>query len=69
MRLGGKRLRIAIAGYGTGGQASVLLLSRDGHHVEVFERAPVLRPVAEASLDRLYPWGAQWYLVGRRCRC
>ena len=46
----GKRLRIAVVGYGTGGQASALLLSRDGHHVEVFERAPVLGPVGAGFL-------------------
>ena len=50
MRLEGKRLRIAIVGYGTGGQASALLLSRDGHQVEVFERAPVLGPVGAGFL-------------------
>lgn len=57
MRLGGKRLRIAIVGYGTGGQASALLLSRDGHHVEVFERAPVLGPVGAGFL--LQPVGLE----------
>ncbi len=45
-----KRLRIAVVGYGTGGQASALLLSRDGHQVEVFERAPVLGPVGAGFL-------------------
>lgn len=45
-----KRLRVAIVGYGTGGQASALLLSRDGHDVEVFERAPVLGPVGAGFL-------------------
>lgn len=50
MRIRGKRLRIAIIGYGTGGQASALLLSRDGHEVEVFERAPVLGPVGAGFL-------------------
>ena len=32
-------LKIAIVGYGTAGQALAILLSRDGHQVEVFERA------------------------------
>ena len=45
-----RRLRIAIVGYGTGGQASALLLSADGHEVEVFERAPVLGPVGAGFL-------------------
>lgn len=46
----GKRLRIAIVGYGTGGQASALYLSADGHQVDVFERAPVLGPVGAGFL-------------------
>ncbi len=44
------RLRVAIVGYGTGGQASALMLSADGHEVEVFERAPVLGPVGAGFL-------------------
>ncbi|HET7930124.1 MAG TPA: NAD(P)/FAD-dependent oxidoreductase, partial [Rhodanobacteraceae bacterium] len=51
----GKRLRIAIIGYGTAGQASALLLSADGHDVEVFERAPALGPVGAGFL--LQPTG------------
>ena len=43
-------LRIAIVGYGTGGQSAAVLLSRDGHRVEVFERAPVLGPVGAGFL-------------------
>ncbi|GAB1594967.1 FAD-dependent oxidoreductase [Lysobacter claricitrinus] len=43
-------LRIAIVGYGTGGQAAAVLLSRDGHRVEVFERAPQLGPVGAGFL-------------------
>ena len=43
-------LRIAIVGYGTGGQAAAVLLSRDGHRVEVFERTPVLGPVGAGFL-------------------
>lgn len=46
----GRRLRIAIVGYGTGGQATALMLSADGHDVEVFERAPVLGPVGAGFL-------------------
>lgn len=46
----GRRLRIAIVGYGTGGQASALMLSRDDHEVEVFERAAVLGPVGAGFL-------------------
>lgn len=55
----GRRLRIAIVGYGTGGQAAAVLLSRDGHAVEVFERAPVLGPAGAGFL--LQPTG-QWVL-------
>lgn len=43
-------LRVAVVGYGTGGQASALLLTRDGHQVEVFERAPELGPVGAGFL-------------------
>jgi len=45
-----KRLRIAIVGYGTGGQATAILLSRDGHQVEVFEQAATLGPVGAGFL-------------------
>lgn len=48
-------MRIAVVGYGTGGQASALMLSAEGHHVEVFERAPVLGPVGAGLL--LQPTG------------
>lgn len=48
-------LRIAIVGYGTAGQAAALLLTRDGHQVEVFERAPVLGPAGAGFL--LQPTG------------
>jgi 2-polyprenyl-6-methoxyphenol hydroxylase-like FAD-dependent oxidoreductase len=54
-----KRLRIAVVGYGTGGQAAALMLSRDGHRVEVFEQAPRLGPVGAGFL--LQPVG-QWVL-------
>lgn len=46
----GKRLRIAVVGYGSGGQAAALLLSRDGHAVEVFERVPHPGPVGAGFL-------------------
>jgi 2-polyprenyl-6-methoxyphenol hydroxylase-like FAD-dependent oxidoreductase len=49
--------RIAIVGYGTAGQACALLLARDGHAVEVFERAPVLGPVGAGLL--LQPTGLE----------
>ncbi|RDZ27966.1 FAD-dependent oxidoreductase [Lysobacter silvisoli] len=50
-----RALRIGIVGYGSGGQAAALLLSRDGHAVDVFERAPVLGPVGAGFL--LQPTG------------
>ncbi|QNP40990.1 FAD-dependent oxidoreductase [Lysobacter solisilvae (ex Woo and Kim 2020)] len=52
-----KPLRIAIVGYGTGGQAAAVLLSRDGHHVEVFEQADELGPVGAGFL--LQPTGME----------
>ena len=48
-------MKIAIVGYGTGGQAAALALSRDGHGVEVFEQAEQLRPVGAGFL--LQPTG------------
>jgi len=45
-----QRLRVAIVGYGSGGQATALLLSADGHRVEVFERAEALGPVGAGFL-------------------
>jgi 2-polyprenyl-6-methoxyphenol hydroxylase-like FAD-dependent oxidoreductase len=51
------RKRIAIVGYGSAGQATALLLSRDGHHVEVFERVPLPGPVGAGFL--LQPTGLQ----------
>ena len=50
-------LNIAIIGYGTAGQAAAILLSRDGHRVEVFERAQELGPVGAGFL--LQPTGLQ----------
>jgi 2-polyprenyl-6-methoxyphenol hydroxylase-like FAD-dependent oxidoreductase len=57
-----RRLRVAIVGYGTGGQASALMLSADGHDVDVFERAPSLGPVGAGFL--LQPVGLEvlWQL-------
>ncbi len=52
-----KPLHIAIVGYGTAGQATALLLARDGHRVEVFERAPEPGPVGAGFL--LQPTGLQ----------
>ncbi|WP_159017584.1 FAD-dependent oxidoreductase [Cognatiluteimonas profundi] len=45
-----ERLSIAIVGYGSGGQATALMLSADGHQVEVFERAPTPGPVGAGFL-------------------
>src|SRR6201999_1928219 len=51
----GDRMRIAIVGYGTGGQAAAIFLARDGHSVELFERSDVLKPVGAGFL--LQPTG------------
>jgi len=48
--MGNPPLSIAIVGYGTAGQAAAILLSRDGHRVEVFERAAALGPVGAGFL-------------------
>ena len=53
----GNVLDIAIIGYGTAGQALALLLSRDGHRVQVFERAAQPGPVGAGFL--LQPTGLQ----------
>src|SRR5690606_20218508 len=50
-------MRIAIVGYGTGGQAAALMLSADGHEVEVFEQASTPGPVGAGFL--LQPVGLQ----------
>ena len=50
-----RALRIGIVGYGTGGQAAAVLLSRDGHAVEVFEQAADPGPVGAGFL--LQPTG------------
>lgn len=52
-----ERLRIAVIGYGTAGQALSILLSRDGHEVEIFERVPSPGPVGAGFL--LQPSGLQ----------
>jgi 2-polyprenyl-6-methoxyphenol hydroxylase-like FAD-dependent oxidoreductase len=49
--------RIAIVGYGSAGQASAVLLARDGHEVTVFERVPQPGPVGAGFL--LQPSGLQ----------
>jgi len=43
-------LNIAVVGYGTAGQAAAILLSRDGHRVEVFEQAAQPGPVGAGFL-------------------
>jgi 2-polyprenyl-6-methoxyphenol hydroxylase-like FAD-dependent oxidoreductase len=48
-------LDVAIVGYGTAGQAVARLLQRQGHRLEVFERAPQPRPVGAGLL--LQPTG------------
>ena len=48
---------VAVVGYGTAGQATALLLTRDGHRVEVFEQAPEPGPVGAGFL--LQPTGLQ----------
>lgn len=50
-----KPLHIAIAGYGSAGQAASLLLTRDGHRVDVFERVAHPGPVGAGFL--LQPTG------------
>lgn len=53
----GKTLDIAIVGYGTAGQALAVLLTRDGHRVQVFEQAAAPGPVGAGFL--LQPSGLQ----------
>jgi len=48
-------VHIAIVGYGTAGQTLAALLAQDDHHIDVFERAPVLGPVGAGIL--LQPTG------------
>lgn len=58
------RLRIAIVGYGTAGQAAALMLHAQGHALTLFEQAPALGPVGAGFL--LQPTGlsvlARWGL-------
>lgn len=58
------RLRIAVVGYGTAGQAAALMLHAMGHALTVFEQAPSLGPVGAGFL--LQPTGlavlARWGL-------
>lgn len=57
-----RMLDIAIVGYGSGGQAAALALSRDGYRVEVFEQAPQLRPVGAGFLLQPTGLSALWEL-------
>ncbi|GAB6194703.1 FAD-dependent oxidoreductase [Lysobacter xanthus] len=57
-----KSLRVAVVGYGTGGQAAAVLLSRDGHRVEVFERAPSPGPVGAGFLLQPIGQAVLWSL-------
>lgn len=50
-----RALDIAIVGYGTAGQAAAVFLQRQGHRLEVFERAPALGPIGAGLL--LQPTG------------
>jgi len=51
------RRHVAIVGYGSAGQCAAVLLERDGHRVEVFERVPEPGPVGAGFL--LQPSGLQ----------
>ena len=53
-------MRIAIIGYGTGGQAAAVALSRDGHRVDVFEQAPAPGPVGAGFLLQPTGLSALW---------
>src|SRR5690606_38775363 len=52
-----KPMDVAIVGYGTAGQALAVLLTRDGHRVQVFEQAAQPGPVGAGFL--LQPSGLQ----------
>ncbi|MFC4994401.1 FAD-dependent oxidoreductase [Rubritalea tangerina] len=49
------KLRIAIVGFGSAGASSAILLSRQGHQVSLFERAPANAPIGAGFL--LQPTG------------
>jgi 2-polyprenyl-6-methoxyphenol hydroxylase-like FAD-dependent oxidoreductase len=51
------RLRIAIVGYGTAGQAAALFLHAQGHRLRIFEQAPALGPIGAGFL--LQPTGLE----------
>lgn len=55
-------LDIAIVGYGTAGQALAVLLSQDGHRLQVFEQAPEPRPVGAGFLLQPTGLGALWQM-------
>ena len=57
-----KALKIAVVGYGTGGQAAAVLLSRDGHRVDVFERAAQPGPVGAGFLLQPIGQAVLWSL-------
>lgn len=48
-------MKVAVVGSGTAGASAALLLARDGHEVEIFERVPDPRPVGAGIL--LQPLG------------
>lgn len=58
----GERMRIAIIGYGTGGQAAAVMLTADGHDVTVFERAPAPGPVGAGFLLQPVGLAVLWEL-------
>lgn len=61
-----RTLRIAVAGYGTAGQALAALLGADGHRLDVFERAAAPGPVGAGFL--LQPSGLQVLWTMDCCR-
>src|SRR5262245_47684252 len=48
-------MKVGVVGSGTGGASAALLLARDGHEVEIFERVDDPRPVGAGIL--LQPLG------------
>ncbi|WP_407352336.1 FAD-dependent oxidoreductase [Luteimonas sp. R10] len=55
-------MHVGIVGYGSAGQAAALMLSRDGHRVEVFERVPEPGPVGAGFLLQPVGLEALWEL-------